>query len=115
MRRLAWIAVGVSVLACVGFATAAENVDLLAPEPSTQVYRIDSLVLDWRNQGVHLYLFGDNGTRKTCSWDGATAVTLMTALNKANLSVKSLVRRAYEQAQTSGCLPVGTTISGLPD
>lgn len=96
----------------------AEQVDLTVADqakPGTFVYRIHYLMLDWQAKTITLALLGDNDVSKSCQWTGATATTMMRALNKVDLSVKSLMRRAYERAIADGLLPANATISGVPD
>jgi len=50
----------------------------------------------------------------TATYEGAQAITLMTQLNKVDLSVKSLHTRVMEKLALDGKLPTGT-ISGAPE
>lgn len=64
---------------------------------------------------IAVVFVGDNGERVTWSvTDPVRAQTLLTALNKANLSVKSLERRCLEQAQLDGVISAGA-VTGTPD
>lgn len=92
-----------------------EQINLTAPitTPNLSDYRVVYLAFDWDHPSITITLRGTNGERKNWSYSGATATTLMVALNKANLSVKSLHRRVIEQLQADGVL-VGT-IAGSPD
>ncbi len=58
-------------------------------------------------------LFG-TGIESTFQYDGATATSLMVALNKANLSTSSLHKRVLQQLVADGKLTVGT-VTGTPD
>ena len=84
------------------------------PAPTTSTYHVASLYLGWKTQRIIAVLEDNNGIATTCNWDGATAVALMTGLNKANLSIKSLHKRVIEQAQADGKLPAGS-VTGSPD
>lgn len=57
--------------------------------------------------------FEYNDTSPGLGPTGTTTADLITALNKANLSVKSLERRILERLQTDGRIGTGT-ISGTP-
>lgn len=97
-----------------------ERIDLEAPvqaRPGTTVFQPASLTLDWKGGAIVLNLDGANGVSATAVWSdaaGEDATGMMRALNKANLSTKSLVRRAMERALADGKIPAGT-ISGTPD
>lgn len=66
---------------------------------------------------IYAVLKGDSGERFEGTWSdaaGENATTLMRALNKANLSTKSLQRRVIEQGVADGKWPA-LTINGVPD
>ena len=94
-----------------------ERVDLTVPDqvlPGTTHYSIASLFISWEAKSITIVLLGANNERKQIVYDensGATA--LMTGLNKANLSVKSLHKRIMERLLSDGHL--AGTISGAPD
>lgn len=94
----------------------AERLDLTAlyhPDPRTAAdLSVSKIILDWDGQGL-IIVVGKGDVRREFAYNGAQAVTLMTAINKANLTVKSLQRRILEQLVSDGKL-VGT-ISGAPD
>lgn len=98
-------------------AFAAEQVDLTTPDgvrAGTSVYTIKELNFDWFNKTVVIVLRGSGGENKEVVYDeNAGAVTMMRALNKANLSVKSLHRRVMEKLLADGHL--AGSISGQPD
>jgi hypothetical protein len=71
------------------------------------------IVSDPTRASIRAWLVGENGLEKLCQWDGATADTLIIALNKANLTTISLEKRVLNQAVTDGKL--SGTISGSPD
>lgn len=92
----------------------AEQLDLLTPVVTSRTgYTLQNMVLDWTGQAITANLLGSDGTPIVLSWTGATAVALLTALNSANLSIKSLQRRLLERAVTDGKLP-GGNVSGTP-
>lgn len=95
---------------------AIEQAELSAPmvvDPtSTSTVRVEKLVLDWKDKNITIYV-GFNGVRREFNYSGDTAVTLMTALNKANLSSNSLHKRILNQLINDGFL--AGTISGSPD
>lgn len=91
------------------------------PAISTANYRLILLHLDWEQALIVIHLRGENGELREFRYggpnadaDGKTkAITLMVALNKANLSIKSLQRRVLEQLAADGLL-LGA-VSGTPD
>jgi hypothetical protein len=91
----------------------AEIITLTTPEPGAQNYTVTMLKLDWANAHIFIHLRGDNGAVKTHAYSGATATALMIALNKANLTLKSLQRRVIERLQLDGV--ISGSISGTPD
>lgn len=101
----------------------AEIVTLAAPvyvDPGAQQFRIALLVFDWEGQRIKVHLregtansFASGGKLITAHYDGATAVTLMTALNKANLTTQSLHQRVMARLIADGKLSGST--SGTPD
>lgn len=96
-----------------------EQVDLTTPEivpppnPPTNYWRVDDVRLVWSAQLVKIGLVGQNGENKKFAYTGAEAATMMVALNKANLSVKSLQRRVLERLIADGKL--AGSITGSPD
>jgi hypothetical protein len=93
------------------------------PAITTAIYRVVKLNFDWEAAYIFIGLRGENGELKTFTYGGpepfvteadrTKAITLMTALNKANLSIKSLQRRVIEQLVTDGKLD--GAVSGSPD
>ena len=85
-------------------------------QPSTTDFRVGSIHLQrWPQWAIRVVFVGTNNEVK--QWtvnDASRAQTLITALNKANLSTKSLERRCIEQAQADGVLPAGN-VTGTPD
>lgn len=94
----------------------AEQCDLTTPEqaqPGTTRYKVGAIHLDWENKRVKVVLVGDGGLRKSVSYNGAAAEIMITALNKTNLSQKSMHSRLLERLLTDGHL--AGVISGTPD
>ncbi len=86
----------------------------------TTTYRLIGLALDWEHAYISIRLRGANGEIKTFSYGGdgpgvnpAAVLALLVALNKADLSVKSLQRRILERLIADG--KILGTISGTPD
>ncbi len=94
----------------------AEQLDLASPEqaaPGTVTWVPFLLHLNLEQATIKAAFRGDNGEYTSIGWEGTAATTLIIALNKADLSVKSLHRRIMEQAISDGKL--SGTISGTPD
>jgi len=95
----------------------------VVPEVTTDTYRLIGLVLDWERAFIGIRLRGENGEIKSFTYGGdapgvtpedkSTALALMVALNKANLTIKSLHRRVLERLIADGKL--SGSISGSPD
>lgn len=90
-----------------------ETLTLTTPLTSSAVV-VERLILDWTGAAIYVVLRAPDGRRLEYSYLGASATALMTALNKANLSVKSLHRRIVEQLQADHPELAGI-ISGVPD
>lgn len=88
-----------------------EQVTLTTPIADFKVSRLD---FDWSGAyiGIVILSVSDN-TLLHFSYIGQLATDLMKALNKADLSVKSLHRRVLEYLINDGKL--AGTISGAPD
>ena len=83
-------------------------------QPSVTTYDVLFISLDWQNARIVIRVKGSNGVElPEIVYEGTPAVSLMTTLNSANLSVKSLYKRTIEKLQADGRLPAGT-ISGTP-
>lgn len=92
----------------------AEQLDLTVPVVATRANLVVAyLQLDWPGQSIYARLIGSDGAVVPVSWDGAPAVALMVALNKANLTTTSLQKRILQQAVTDGKIAAGT-VSGTP-
>lgn len=93
----------------------------VVPQIVNNSYRVIVLLLDWEKAFIDIQLRGDNGELRRVSYGGPGATSqdriqaqsMMIALNKANLSVKSLQRRILEQLVTDGKL--SGTVTGTPD
>ena len=93
----------------------AEQLNLSAPivPPAITNYRVMVLELNWKAAYIGIGLEGPNGEPFRHSYTGATATTLMTALNKANLTSNSLHRCVIQRLIDDGV--IAGTISGSPD
>jgi hypothetical protein len=95
---------------------AQERATLTTPKVlTTTVYRLSTLVLDWDSPSVVITLKSTTvaDDTKVCSYTGATATTMMIALNKANLTTRSLNQRIFDRLITDACL-VGTVTGTVP-
>lgn len=92
-----------------------EQLDLTTPvtTPNLATYRVDELHLKWSAERIDIRLLGTNGESRWESYSGPAARTLMTALNKANLTTNSLRKRILNQLVTDGKL--AGSVSGTPD
>lgn len=106
------------LVACVlllsGPLLAQEQVNLTTPvtRPSTTLYRVTYVAFDFANSRISIELTDDVGNKLGATYEGATATTLMLALNKTDLSVQSLQRRILARLIADGKL--AGTISGSP-
>lgn len=92
-----------------------EQLDITTPvaKPSVTTYTLASLSLDWLAQRIVITVVDSSGQGTVAEYTGPAATAMMTALNTANLSVKSLYRRVLEKLVLDGKLP-GGTVSGVP-
>lgn len=94
-----------------------ETLTLTAPEVQPQIvtadYRVRRLVLDVEGAIVLIQLRGTNGEAKEFLYEGSVARTLITGLNTANLSTKSLQRRILERLVADG--KFAGSVTGTPD
>jgi hypothetical protein len=74
--------------------------------------RVVKVHLNMDSESIFIELNG-GGVSRNFSYRGEEAVTMMTALNKANLSIKSLQRRIIERLISDGKLD--GIIDGTPD
>lgn len=100
-----------------------EQLDLTSPvsyatrvEQAVQVstYRVASISFDWDAALIVIRVRDERATIVTATYEGATATTLMQALNKVDLSALSLHKRILNRLVTDGKLPAGT-VTGVPD
>lgn len=84
--------------------------------PSLTSYDVVRFSLDRGNSehSVLCVVRSNTGRLIEARYIGETATTLMTALNTANRSVKSLQKRVLERLAQDGFLPTGT-VTGTPD
>lgn len=109
------------LLLCAGPALAAERLDLSTPQtfqaPATPApiasWRVGALRLLWDDARIEAEMVGPAGQRRDCVVEGAAALTLMRALNTANLSSNSLHRRVLNHF-AGNCLGAGS-VAGTPD
>ena len=89
-----------------------EQIDLTTVEtlPDNNYYRVNELHMYWIGKFIRIELRGENGETLEFSYDGDEARSLMLALNKANLSTKSLHKRIMEKLINDGL--IDGTISG---
>jgi hypothetical protein len=80
--------------------------------PITDVTLV-GLVLDWPGEQITVILGTEGGGRINHELFGGEAVAFMRALNRADLSKKSLHRRVLEKLVAKGVLR--GTVSGEPD
>jgi len=90
-----------------------EDYVLTSPSQITS-YRVMKLFLDWEGQRIKINVKAPSGERIYHTYQGSTAVTLMTALNKMDLTTNSLHKRILERLETDGVLPDGS-VTGSPD
>ena len=93
-----------------------EQINLTTPVPGTADrtnYIVDELHFQWTRQRIDIYLLANNGERQHFDYEGQVATDLMVALNKADLSTKSLHRRVIEKLVADGLL--SGAISGMPE
>lgn len=82
-------------------AAAQERITLSTPRPQpAQVvgYTISAIHLNWEPTAqIVIRLRATDGTQHDEVYEGATATTMMQALNRANLTTRSLVQRAFDR------------------
>lgn len=90
-----------------------EIITLSAPlDPARIVFRISMMAFDWFNATIKIHLREWDGALFGSSpfvvmYTGPVATTLMTALNKTNLSTQSLHQRVMARLLADGKLPTG--------
>lgn len=90
--------------------------EILTPNTTVSLigYEVRSLLLDWPRARISVWLKNPTGQVEAVTYNGERALSLMRALNTANLSVKSLQRRILEVLSSDGRLPSGS-VTGAPD
>lgn len=112
MKRRTFLGL-ILALVIAGPSFAVEQVNLSSPVTISS-YKIVMLKLDIREQTITIILHNvDANKDEIFLYTGATALTMMNQLNKANLTTNSLQKRIFERLIADGKL-VGT-ISGTPD
>lgn len=115
MNRRAFL-IAFAFSAGVGLA-AQERLALTTPIPlPVQVtgYSVNAVLLKWApTPQIVITLRADDGTTLDAVYEGATATTLMVALNKANLSTRSLNQRIFDRLIADGKI-VGTVAGTVP-
>jgi hypothetical protein len=93
----------------------AEELTLTTAAPAATSYRIDSILLDWKNALIKIYLTApQTGRQILCTYTGQVATDLMVLLNTINLSTQSLHKRILLRLVADAKLPDGT-VTGAPD
>lgn len=92
-----------------------EKITQTAPTifPNEIDWEIDTLLLAWRSQIIHIDVISNVGTKRNKEYTGLDAKNKMLALNKANLSTKSLHKRIMEFLVADGVIT--GAITGVPD
>lgn len=92
-----------------------EQITLTAPvvRPNTTKYTLSELILDWENSRIIVQLKSDTNTMLVHTYDGDVANTLLIALNKVNLTVRSFNQRIFDRLIADGVL-VGN-VAGVVD
>lgn len=92
-----------------------EQLDLTVPiiQPQRLSYLITLMVLDWAAPAIIIRLLGSDNVEVRAEYAGNTALTLLSALNTANLSTASLHKRVLQRLVADGKLPAGA-VSGVP-
>lgn len=85
----------------------------VVPAITTTEYRVSRIMLDPDGAEISIHYRGTNGERRELRYSGADATTKMRALNKANLSLKSLNTRLLELLATDG--KRAGSVTGDPD
>ena len=87
---------------------------LVDPDSGPARYRVQSILLDWDQKRILIWLLTPAGKSEQFTYTGDEAKQLMVALNKANLTANSLHRRILERLRQDQKLPAGQ-ITGTPD
>lgn len=116
MRRILFVC---ALIALTLPLAAQEKLTLSAPiaKPSLSEWSVARFSIDVEAVEILVTVKADNGEYKAVRYpnattDAAQTVTLINALNTANLSTKSLRRRILERLQADGHLGAGTFSGG---
>ena len=90
------------------------DVPIATPAPTMSDIRVSMIHLDEDAEQATFRVRSSSGLQREYTYQGAEAVTMIRALNKANLSVKSLNRRILERL-IADHPELSGTISGAPD
>jgi hypothetical protein len=90
-----------------------EKLTLSAPVSITD-YQVDYISFSWSQATIKIIVLDTTGKATHVTYSGSIATTLMTQLNKVNLSTQSLHSRIIARLQADGHLPAGS-ITGSPD
>lgn len=77
-------------------------------------FSLVSIFFHLRDSRIVVEVADTTGKVIACTYEGSTALALMVALNKANLSTTSLQRRILERLVQDNKLPAGN-VTGSPD
>lgn len=80
---------------------------------SMQTWRVSSVAFYWDAARIAVWVTNNRTERVFHEYTGVTATNLMIALNKANLSTKSLQARVLEQLALDGVIGPGA-VTGTP-
>jgi hypothetical protein len=95
--------------------------EVTVPERVSSTYRVMAITLNLEavspSSGepgfVHIVLRDNLNAPFTHTYEGQVATDMIKALNKANLTTKSMHKRILEKLSTDGVLP--GTVTGAPD
>lgn len=104
-------------LAFLAGAAAQERLNLSTPIPAPPAitgYTISRLLLTWEPTAqIVVTLRATDGTLSDQVYEGATATAILVALNKANLSTRSLNQRIFDRLIADGKI-AGTVTGSVP-
>lgn len=97
----------------------AERIILSAPivtQHTLDVWRLAEVLLRREpSPTIVIRLVGPNGEQQAISYDGSTAQTMLVALNKANLSTRSLTARIFDRLVSDYPQLFTGTVDATPD
>lgn len=77
-------------------------------------WKVNELHLSRKHSSIFVEVERSDGVTIQWTYWGTVALTLINALNKANLTVKSLEKRILEQLAADGIITAGA-VTGTPD